>query len=80
MDLRMGKPTLNAWEIILVVGPLVRRYGERSPTASGLAKLKLRGRSLRVFARDGFGACTASAERVAGRPALETRMVSKHYQ
>jgi hypothetical protein len=40
MDLRMGKPTLDAWEIILVVGPLVRRYGERSPTAFGLAVLR----------------------------------------
>jgi hypothetical protein len=36
MDLRMGQPTLNAWKIILVVEPSVRRYGERSPTASGL--------------------------------------------
>ena len=32
----MGQPTLNAWKIILVVEPSVRRYGERSPTASGL--------------------------------------------
>ncbi len=32
MDIRMGKPTLNAWEIILVVGSLSQRYGERSPT------------------------------------------------
>ncbi len=55
MDIRMGKPTLNAWKIFLVVGPLVRRYGERSPTASGL-----------------YGNFLYSAERVAGRPALET--------
>jgi hypothetical protein len=40
MDLRMGQPTLDAWKIILVVGPLVRRYGERSPTAFGLAVLR----------------------------------------
>lgn len=32
MDIRMGKPTLNAWEIILVVGFMSQRYGERSPT------------------------------------------------